>query len=183
MGTNDGIAKKVLVSGGTGFVGSAIVRALADKHPSCAIIVIDRSAPRPQHVLPEKIPFVRVNITDADEVHKVFETVQPDVVIHTAGIVPGLADRFGRKLEREVWKTNVVGTQNMLDAAAKSGAQAFIYTSTCCVVTDDMSRPYHNVDEEWPTSPSSLIYGESKVVTSNFTTSPTNPTLTEQKTR
>ena len=179
MGTNDGIAKKVLVSGGTGFVGSAIVRALADKHPRCAITIIDRSAPRPQHALPEKISFVQVNITAAEEVHQAFEIVQPDVVIHTAGIVPALADRFGRRLEREVWKTNVVGTQNMLDAAAKSGAQAFIYTSTCCVVTDDMSRPYHNVDESWPTSPSSLIYGESKVVTSGFPTSMINPTPTE----
>lgn len=156
------ICKKILVSGGTGFVGSAIVRALVDKHPRCDVTVIDRSAPRPQHDLP-KTQCIQVNIANANEVHKAFESIQPDVVIHTAGLVPTLADRFGRRLEREVWETNVIGTQNMLDAAVKNGVEAFIYTSTCCVVTDNLSMPYHNIDEQWPTSSSSLIYGESKV--------------------
>lgn len=156
------IYKKILVSGGTGFLGSAIVRALVAKHPECAVTVIDRSAPRPQHALPD-IPCVQVNITNANELHRAFEAIQPDIVIHSAGIVPALADRFGRRLQREVWETNAIGTQNMLDAAAENGVEAFIYTSTCCVVTDDLSRPYHNIDERWPTSSSSMIYGESKV--------------------
>ncbi|KAJ5765478.1 hypothetical protein N7520_005037 [Penicillium odoratum] len=155
-------SKKILISGGTGFVGSATVRALAEKHPCCAITVIDRSPPRPQHALPEGIACMQVDVTSASEVSKAFEKVQPDIVIHTAGIIPALADRFDRRLETEVWKTNVVGTQNMLDSATENGADAFIYTSTCCVVTDDMRSSYANIDERWPTSPNSLIYGESK---------------------
>lgn len=156
------ICKRILISGGTGFVGSAIVRALVDKQPKCAVTVIDRSGPRPEHALP-KITCMQVDITIAAEVHKAFELVQPHVVIHTAGIVPTLADRFDRRLEREVWETNVVGTQNMLDAAAQNEVEAFIYTSTCCVVMDDLRMPYPNIDEQWPTSSSSTIYGESKV--------------------
>ncbi|KAJ5641666.1 hypothetical protein N7490_005666 [Penicillium lividum] len=155
-------SKKILISGGTGFVGSATVRALAEKHPCCAITVIDRSPPRPQHALPKGIACMQVDVTSASEVSKAFEKVQPDIVIHTAGIIPALADRFDRRLEKEVWKTNVVGTQIMLDAATENGADAFIYTSTCCVVTDDMRSSYANIDERWPTSPNSLIYGESK---------------------
>lgn len=107
---------------------------------------------------------MQVDVSSAAEVSKAFETVKPDVVIHTAGIIPALADRFGRRLEKEVWKVNVVGTQNMLDAATEHGSAAFIYTSSCCVVTDDMRSSYANIDERWPTSPNSLIYGESKVV-------------------
>lgn len=106
---------------------------------------------------------MQVDVTFAYEVNKAFQAVKPDVVIHTAGIVPTLADRFSRRLEREVWKVNVEGTQNMLDAASKSGVEAFIYTSTCCVTTDDMRMPYPNINELWPTSRTSLIYGESKV--------------------
>ncbi|KAJ5735366.1 uncharacterized protein N7483_000491 [Penicillium malachiteum] len=155
-------SKKVLISGGTGFVGSATVHALAGKHPRCAITVIDRSPPRPQHALPEGISCMQVDVTCMSEVSEAFQTIQPDVVIHTAGIVPGLADRFGRRREKEVWRINVAGTQNMLDAAIENGAEAFIYTSTCCVVTDDMRSSYANIDERWPTSSNSLIYGESK---------------------
>lgn len=156
-------SKKVLISGGTGFVGSAIIRALAEKHPSCAITVIDRNPPRPQHDLPEQVECMLVDVTNAHEIGKAFLAVKPDVAIHTAGIVPGLADRFGRRLEREVWKTNVEGTRNMLNAAAENGTEAFIYTSTCCVTTDDLRMSYPNINERWPTSPTSLIYGESKV--------------------
>lgn len=166
MNTKIVASKKVLISGGTGFVGSAIVRALAQKHPGCAITIIDRSPPRPQHSLPEKITCMQVDVASADEVSKAFQAVKPDVVIHTAGIVPTLADRFSRKLEREAWEVNVGGTQNMLDAAATHNVEAFIYTSSCCVTTDDMRTPYPNINEQWPTSRTSLIYGESKVRTS-----------------
>lgn len=154
----------VLITGGTGFVGSAIARAVAEQHPKCTITVLDRNLPNATHALPEDIAFIQADITVPDELYKAFQQVRPQIVVHTAGIVPELSERFGRRLEQRAWKTNVEGTRNMLSAARESGVQAFVYTSTCCVVTDDMSMPYPNIDERWPASPSSLIYGESKVV-------------------
>lgn len=145
-------------------MGAATVRSLTEKHPGCAITVLDQSPPRAQHALPEKINFIQIDVSSRTEVSEALQMIQPDLVIHTAGIVPALADRFGRRLEREVWRVNVQGTKNMLDAAVESGVVAFIYTSTCCVTTDDMRFPYPNINEAWPTSPTSLIYGESKVV-------------------
>lgn len=157
-------SKRVLISGGTGFVGSATVRALAVRHPGCAITVIDQSPPRAGYALPKTIQCMQVDVASAEQVNRAFQIVKPNVLVHTAGIVPCVVDRFSRRLEREVWKTNVEGTRNMLSAALENDVEAFIYTSSCCVVTDDLSTPYCNIDEEWPTSHTSLIYGESKVV-------------------
>ncbi|KAJ5959922.1 uncharacterized protein N7479_007072 [Penicillium vulpinum] len=155
-------AKKVLISGGTGFVGSAVVRALAEKHPNFVIVVIDQSPPRPEHILPEGTTCIQVDITSTNALSKAFEAVKPGIVVHTAGIVPILAERFGRRLEQEVWKINFEGTRNMLDTSKHSGVEVFIYTSSCCVVIDDMRTAYPNINEDWPSALKSTIYGESK---------------------
>lgn len=160
-------AKKVLISGGTGFVGSAIMRALAEKHPNFVIAVIDQSPPRPEHALPERITYMQVNINSTETLTKAFEAVKPNIVVHTAGIVPDLAERFGRRLEKEVWKINFEGTRNLLDVSKHSGVEVFIYTSSCCVVIDDTRTAHPNINEEWPLAFKSTIYGESKVRTTD----------------
>ncbi|KKK19600.1 hypothetical protein ARAM_000360 [Aspergillus rambellii] len=154
--------QNIVISGGCGFVGAATARAFAERYADCAITIIDLHPPNPAHPVPDHTSFIQLDITNADQVSKACQQVRPDVVIHTAGLVPVLAERFGRGLEKDVWRINVEGTRNMLAAAKESGVKAFVYTSTCCVVTDQMGMPYPNIDERWPTPRTSLIYGESK---------------------
>ncbi|CRG90042.1 C-3 sterol dehydrogenase, putative [Talaromyces islandicus] len=152
----------ILITGGCGFVGSAIARAIAEKYPRCAITIIDIAPPGSIHEVPSQAEFIKVDVTSAVEVEKAIQKVRPTTVIHTAGIVPVLAERFGRRMQSVVWKLNVDGTRIMLDVSKRLGVKAFVFTSSCCVTIDDMRLPYRNISEDWPTSQTSLIYGESK---------------------
>ncbi|CAG7924586.1 unnamed protein product [Penicillium olsonii] len=155
-------SKRLLISGGTGFVGSAITRALVKKHPAWDLTVIDQNPPSAKHELPEGVSYRQVDITSIEAVKSAFAAVNPHVVVHTAGIIPGLAERFRRRMESKVRQVNVEGTRNMLHESKETGVEVFVYTSSCCVVTDDTLSSYPNVDEEWPSSLRSTIYGESK---------------------
>ncbi|OXV11333.1 hypothetical protein Egran_00906 [Elaphomyces granulatus] len=152
----------VLITGGCGFIGSAIARALVEKHPECSITVVDKDPPGAMHVVPSCVSFIPADLTSPGEIREAVLRVRPLVLIHTAGLVPALRDRFGRALESLVWNVNVDGTKHVLEAAKEAGVRAFVFTSSCCAVTDDTQAPYPYINEAWPTSRSSLIYGESK---------------------
>jgi sterol-4alpha-carboxylate 3-dehydrogenase (decarboxylating) len=153
-----------LITGGTGFVGSAIIEALAKTHPECSITSLDINPPKFIPASKQSVAFVQADVTNLDDVTRAIADASPALVIHTAGLVPSLAERYGRQSKNLVQKINVEGTRNVMKAAQDAGVQAFVYTSSCCSVTDDFSFPYAYIDERWPTSRASLIYGESKVM-------------------
>lgn len=152
-----------LVTGGTGFVGSAIIDALLEQHPECAITSLDIKPANAHSKSRPTVEYLNIDITNAAEASRAVQEAKPAVLIHAAGIVPALTSRYTRKDRDLVWKVNVEGTRTMLAAAEVAGVEAFVYTSSCCSVTDDLKSQYPNIDETWPISHRSLIYGESKV--------------------
>ncbi len=156
------VIERLLITGGCGFVGTAIVNALSQKHPECLITIVDTKPLKDD--LTNNVRYITGNTTVLDDLVKACKAAQPQVVIHSAAIIPPLSERYRRRLEKLVFEVNIEGTRNALDAAKKSGCTSFVYTSSCCAVTDDMSVSYMNIDERWPVSPESSIYGESKVI-------------------
>jgi len=150
----------VLITGGAGFLGSFIVDAVLERYPEWAVTVVDLKLPT---ALNPKVAYEVGDVTNVTSITAVVEKVSPTVIIHSAGLVPELAGRYGRQQEGPVFDVNVNSTRNMLAAAKASAVKAFVWTGSCTAVTDDMRYQYANIDERWPTSSHSLIYGESKV--------------------
>lgn len=176
-------AYRILVTGGSGFLGSAIVEAFRLAHGKWEIVVADVN--RPQYLSAAEncaASYVQLDVTDVQQAHSVIETVRPAAIVHAAGLVPKGSARYGQQQREMTFKVNVDGTSNMLNAAQKFGVKAFVYTSSCTVMTvdeslstlsvtaadnisqDDKAHDYANMAEDWPVPPpsSTLIYGASK---------------------
>ena len=151
-----------LVTGGAGFVGAAIVQSLNAKHPECRITVLDIRLP-PQQDRIADVAYYRADVTSAEETSEALDQIRPQVVIHTAGVVPPLSARYSRASDARIFTINVEGTRNVMAASRAVGVSAFVLTSSCTVVTDALDFELHNVDERLPRFTQSLSYGESKV--------------------
>ena len=155
----------ILITGAAGFVGSAILKAILLEYPSATVGVVDLNVTRLHEDFKknERIKIYQADITAPESIRSAIASFKPTAIIHTAGLVPTLSERHSRRLQTLVYQVNVEGTRNVIDAAVSHGTPALVYTSSCCAVMDNMRDPYLNIDETWPTSKESLIYGESKV--------------------
>ena len=138
-----------LVTGGCGFVGAAIARALKDRGDD--VIVLDLAPECPV----EGVDYRRVDITDKAAVSEACRGV--DTIIHNASIVHTKQNK-----QDVVWAVNLGGTENMLEAAKHNGVPRFIYISSGSVVYE--GKDIENGDESLPySSVSQAPYADSKI--------------------
>jgi len=113
------MTEKLLITGGSGFLGSNIVRMAAEDFEVFA--TYNSSLKQ----MPE-CRFVPLDIRDKQQVLSTFEEIKPTLVIHTAA----LADvDYCEGHANEAWMTNVRGTENVALAAKRIGAK-MVYIST-----------------------------------------------------
>lgn len=150
--------KKILVSGGAGFIGSNLVDALIQDGYEVAII--DNLATGLKENINPKAKFFEVDISSFKAVDKVFEEFQPEAVFHLA------AQASVRKSVENPSKdveTNVIGTVNLLKACQAHGTKKFIFSSTGgALYGDDVPRPTNEEANISPISPYGLdkFFGE-----------------------
>lgn len=124
---------KVLVTGAAGFIGSNLVHYLSKERPSWRITALDllTYAGNLKNIstLVEsgKVGFEKADITDAENIEKLFERERFDLVFHLAA--ESHVDRSIMSA-REFVSTNVMGTQVLLDAAYKHKVGKFVHIST-----------------------------------------------------
>lgn len=153
---------KVLVTGGTGFLGSRIVEALIEAK-SFEITALDINPPALGTQSYPEVKYVRANVLQQEELRKAFSEARPTIVIHTVAVIPLGDARYSTKGKEAVFEVNVGGTRNVLNVSKECGAKGLVYTSSVTVVLDELEVDFKNVDETWPTGRATTTYGQSKV--------------------
>ncbi len=133
--------KKIIITGGAGFIGSHVVRRFVNSYPNYQIINLDKLTYAGNLMNLSDVEqqpnyrFVKGDITDAAFIDQLFEKEQPDAVIHLAA--ESHVDRsISNPLDFVV--TNVLGTVNLLNAARKYWVGKFDKTRFYHVSTDEV---------------------------------------------
>jgi sterol-4alpha-carboxylate 3-dehydrogenase (decarboxylating) len=161
----------ILVTGGCGQVGIAIVKHLQEHHATSKISILDLAKPAPDHAqFIDNVTYFTGDITSEARVREVLDAVKPLVVFHTAGLIPQIAKRLNMHSEEGYTAINVQGTRNVLDAAKTVGTvKAFVLTSSCDVVKGNSWQDLINVNESMSIPAKfSDEYAKSKVLYSAF---------------
>lgn len=137
---------RALVTGGSGYFGSLLVRKLRQQGHACAVLDIADADDRPPEVA-----FFRADIRDHAAVARALADV--DVVFHNVAQVPLAKDRA---LFDSV---NIQGTDNLARAALAQGVRKVVYTSSSAVFGAPRSNP---VTEQTPPTPAEA-YGRAKL--------------------
>ena len=129
--------KTILVTGGTGSIGSGIVRQLLDRQPK-QVRVLSRNETRQYELLesldyPNNLRMFIGDIRDRERMQLAFRGV--DIVFHAAALkhVP-----FCEYNPSEAMKTNIIGSHNIIDAALHAGVKKVVAIST-----DKVANPFN----------------------------------------
>ncbi len=153
MGVSGRTRRRVLVTGGAGFIGSHVVaRLLADGHE---VRVLDDLSVGTRDKVPAGVPLLVGDVRDAAACAAAVRDV--DVVVHLAARVTVRAsvDTFVDDAD-----INLVGTLRLIAACQQADVSRFVFASSMAVYAD--GRAGQKVDEEHPTQPLSP-YGVSKL--------------------
>ena len=110
---------KVLVTGGTGLVGSAV----RELHPEWTYVSSNTYG----------------SLTEITNVRRMFDMENPDVVVHLAANVGGLFKNMNKRLE--MFEDNVLINTHVLSEAAKRGTSRVISMLSTCIFPDGLEDP------------------------------------------
>jgi len=150
--------KRILVTGGAGYIGSVCVKSLCDAGHT--VIVIDNLSKGKKEFLDERALFYEGDLCDEDFVDSVFSKQKPEEVIHFAGY-----KAVGESMtDAPKYSDNIIGTIHLLNAMVRYKVHKIIFSSSAAVYgVPDVTC----VDESCPTNPINY-YGFTKLETENL---------------
>ncbi|WP_246926970.1 dTDP-glucose 4,6-dehydratase [Clostridioides difficile] len=151
--------KKILITGGAGFIGSNFVHYMLNKYVDYFIVNLDllTYAGNLETLIEiqdnSNYKFVRGDISNREQMYKLFEEERFDIVVNFAA--ESHVDRSVENPDLSI-KTNIIGTQVLLDASIKYGVKRYHQISTDEVYGDlPIDRKDLFFTEQSPINPSS----------------------------
>ncbi len=153
----------ILVTGGTGYIGSHTVVELLSV--GAEVIIIDNLSnskalvvDRIEQITGKRPAFIKCDLLDREKLDRVFDThPEIDSVIHFAGLK---AVGESCRLPLLYYHNNITGTVNLLDSMISHGVKRIVFSSSATVYGNPKSVP---IREDFPTSTTNP-YGETKLM-------------------
>jgi len=151
-----GRENKVFITGGTGFVGSYIIRNLVEKGHS--VRAIRRSNKLPFYISSEvlnRVEWVNGDVLDIVSLNDAMQGM--DAVVHSAAIVS-----FSRKERHEMYHVNVEGTANVVNAAIENKIKRFLHISSVAALGRTIKTETVTEQKKWEENKNNTHYAISK---------------------
>ena len=147
--------KKILVTGATGFIGSRLVNKLASTADEIYVLVRTNSDLTSLSDVLHKIHLVYGDITDRASIDEAMKGM--NLVYHSAGLT-----YMGDKKNALLYKINVEGTRNILQAAAAAGVERVVHVSSITAVGIAFDKKPVDESVVWNFETISLEYARTK---------------------
>ena len=145
--------KKILITGGAGYIGSHVAEVLAKNKKK--FFIVDNLSTGFKKLINKKVNFYKINILETKKLKQIIIKNNIDSVIHLAG---SLVIGVGEKFPKRYYRNNVTATQSLLSACKNTSVKNFIFSSTAAVYKDKQKI----VNETSKIKPKS-VYGKTKV--------------------
>lgn len=141
--------KKVLVTGGAGFIGSHTIDALIER--GAEVIVVDNLVTGREENLNPKAKFYKMNIADS-QIESIFDKEKPEIIYHFAFnvLVPKSVENPMVDMD------SIVGSVNILNNARKHGIKKVIFSSSGFIYGNTKNLPVKESEPMQPVSPYSI---------------------------
>jgi dihydroflavonol-4-reductase len=150
------LSTKVLVTGGTGFLGSYVIKELIGNNYS--VRAIRRNGKLPSYIATEvfdQVEWVDGDILDVVSLEEAMEGV--DAIIHSAAMVS-----FAKKDRRQMYLVNVDGTANVVNMALEKKVARLVHISSVASLGRTANGGYVNEEKKWEESKVNTDYAKSK---------------------
>jgi UDP-glucose 4-epimerase len=157
----------LLITGGTGYIGSHTVVELLQSNNEQEIIIVDNLSnsstkvlERIKQITGKTVLFIKADVTDETALESIFSQHSIDAVIHFAGLK---AVGESNEIPLAYYQNNVTGTMNLLRVMAKHDVKNLVFSSSATVYGDNVSP----LNESMSTSATNP-YGQTKLMVENI---------------